>query len=399
MDRLSNWDHFIIIPSIKKYFDRLNMFLELGKYFDRQELFIQGNEIYLRRLKNKYHNTNFRIYKDSKFRINKLINIYRFLQRIDRKKPTIIHDLFIPNLSLIDHFQVWNNSKNIYYFISLYFPSTKFFRTKGWENLQYCISKLERKKYRNLFFKRSYMEYISTKLNSGIIGNSKEICESITHYYGYPSNRVTVIPTAINTNNFYRVPKARERLSLPLKKDEKLILYVGSIQPRKEVELLVEMAVKLNKEYNKNVKFIICGSYHTNRRKIINNLIKENDMENKIHFIGYIDQTKLPVYYSAADCLVFPSRWEGSPRVIKEAMACGCPVIATDISGNRAIDPKNRWINYFTPGNIEEAVNAVLNSFRVEIDRKAQISYVNKNFSPTKIAKIINNFYNYIVML
>ena len=79
------------------------------------------------------------------------------------------------------------------------------------------------------------------------------------------------------------------------------------------------------------------------------NYVEQHNLKERVHFTGYIDANDLPTIYSLAEGLVFPSFYEGFGLPILEAMACGCPVITSNVSsmpevaGDAAllIDPKN----------------------------------------------------------
>jgi glycosyltransferase involved in cell wall biosynthesis len=84
-------------------------------------------------------------------------------------------------------------------------------------------------------------------------------------------------------------------------------------------------------------------------------------MKNKerIVIFGKVKHSELPKYYSSADCMVFPTLSEGFPKVLIEAMACECPVIATNIPGNNEI--LNNTTGYpVEPNNSEQIRDAIL---------------------------------------
>jgi len=116
--------------------------------------------------------------------------------------------------------------------------------------------------------------------------------------------------------------------------DFQYILYVGSEQPRKNLSSLLKafQHIKMDKRF-KDLKLIKIGSpgleYDRNTTlKIIHDL----NLQNEVIFTGFISEAELPIYYSNAICFILPSLYEGFGLPLLEAMACGCPVIASNIT-------------------------------------------------------------------
>lgn len=119
----------------------------------------------------------------------------------------------------------------------------------------------------------------------------------------------SIIPCGVNMELFAPMPQdeARKRLGLPT--DTKIILYVGRDHPVKRLDL-IEEAVRLLRARRSDIE-----------------LVKA---------IG-VDHEQVPVYVNAADVLVLASESEGSPVVIKEAMACNLPIVSTDVGDVREV--------------------------------------------------------------
>ena len=78
--------------------------------------------------------------------------------------------------------------------------------------------------------------------------------------------------------------------------------------------------------------------------------------------VSNVDQEQLNLYYNAVDCLVLTSRYEGSPNVIKEAMACNCPIVSTDIGDVEWIlgEAEGCYISSFEPSDVAEKLSLAL---------------------------------------
>jgi glycosyltransferase involved in cell wall biosynthesis len=120
--------------------------------------------------------------------------------------------------------------------------------------------------------------------------------------------------------------KIAEKYDLP----EKFILYVGLIEPRKNLPILIS-AFKRLIDSGENYKLVLVGRYgwmYKDLLRQINNL----DLEGKVHFTGYVSQEDLPLVYNLSSLFVYPTIYEGFGLPALEAMACGVPVITTDVS-------------------------------------------------------------------
>ena len=128
--------------------------------------------------------------------------------------------------------------------------------------------------------------------------------------------------------NSYGVDLQRFKPLPRIKSDKFKVLYVGSLRVRKGIFYLLDAFKKLN---FKNKELTLIGPIQKNIKKKIEKYFSEN-----IKYLSVIKHTQLNKYYSNADVFVQPSVEEGLSLVIAEALACGCPVIATLNTG--AID-------------------------------------------------------------
>jgi len=159
----------------------------------------------------------------------------------------------------------------------------------------------------------------------------------ILKYLGCPENKVRVIYEGVGNEFVYR----------PAKKTGTDILYLGSEEPRKNVEVLIR-AFALMKQKNSKLRLIKAGKsrWDISRAKI-KALIKSLGLEQDVIFKEYVDD--VVSVYNAADVFVFPSRYEGFGLPVLEAMACGLPVVCSnaaslpELVGDAAVmfDPDN----------------------------------------------------------
>jgi D-inositol-3-phosphate glycosyltransferase len=154
--------------------------------------------------------------------------------------------------------------------------------------------------------------------------------------------QIEIIPCGTDTNNFRLTSKADAHTKLKLNNREKVILYVGRFDPRKGIETLVRACALLKqsvKEQNtNNFKLVIVGGSSPNmpdgdEKARIENILDELGMRESTLFAGRVGHDILPLYYTAADVCVIPSHYEPFGLVAIEAMACGVPVVASNVGG------------------------------------------------------------------
>jgi glycosyltransferase involved in cell wall biosynthesis len=124
----------------------------------------------------------------------------------------------------------------------------------------------------------------------------------------------------------------RRRYSLP----EHFILYVGLVEPRKNLPMLLRAYQRLQEQLrlqagSELVPLVIVGRFGWRIEQVFE-LVEALAIKEKVHFTGYIPAGDLPIVYNLADVFVYPSLYEGFGLPPLEAMACGTPVITTAVS-------------------------------------------------------------------
>ncbi len=165
-----------------------------------------------------------------------------------------------------------------------------------------------------------------------IVAVSQHERGNMIDFYGAPGDRIQVIPCGVNMDVFKPMPKSEARAELGLG-PEKVLLYVGRVQPLKGPELLLEAVARLGRD--SGLKVLIVGGDVTGDEEVskVRRLATELGIEHLVSFEGTVPHTRLVHYYNAADLCVVPSFYESFGLVAVEAMACGTPVVATAVGG------------------------------------------------------------------
>ena len=186
-----------------------------------------------------------------------------------------------------------------------------------------------------------------------IIAFSPHERDAMARLYGADTAKVSLVPCGVDLSVFRPLDQraVRDRLGL---NGEKILLYVGRVEPLKGLDLLVETAAQMDSE--DGVRVIVVGADVNGDREMdrVKLLAKERDLEGQIDFVGQVDHKELPLYYNAADVCVVPSYYESFGLVALESMACGTPVVATRVGGLSTIVQHGRT-GYLKPWRCPDA--------------------------------------------
>ena len=168
-----------------------------------------------------------------------------------------------------------------------------------------------------------------------IATTEEEKGELILHYGALPE-RISVIPCGVNLELFQPMDKGWARRQLGFS-DDKIVLFVGRIEPLKGIDQLLRAMTHLPDI--RGLKAVIIGGDEHSQHELerLQKLSRTLYLGDSIIFPGLVKQEELPYFYSAADVCVIPSYYESFGLVALESMACGTPVVATDVGDLKSI--------------------------------------------------------------
>lgn len=189
----------------------------------------------------------------------------------------------------------------------------------------------------------------ATNLNSydKIIVNSNTTKKDLIMHLGVPEERISVTLLGrderfVKINDVSKNRTVREKYGLP----ESYLLFTGTLEPRKNITRLLEAYAKGRAQ--EILKLVIIGKKGWLYEEIFET-VKRLNLEERMMFPGFVDDKDLPCVYSMARVFVYPSLYEGFGLPVLEAMACGAPVITSNVSSMREVtgeaailvDPQN----------------------------------------------------------
>ena len=186
-----------------------------------------------------------------------------------------------------------------------------------------------------------------------IIAFSPHERDAMARLYDADPSKVSLVPCGVDLSLFCPLDQETVRNRLGLN-GEKILLYVGRVEPLKGLDLLVETAAQMDSE--DGVRMMVVGADVNGGQEMdrVKQLAKERQLENQIDFVGQVDHMELPLYYNAADVCVVPSYYESFGLVALESMACGTPVVATRVGGLSTIIQHGRT-GYLKPWRCPDA--------------------------------------------
>ena len=174
-----------------------------------------------------------------------------------------------------------------------------------------------------------------------VIASSESDKQYLQYLYDVPDGKINIILPGIDPSLFHPMNKHVARRHIHADKEHKIVLFVGRVEPLKGIDTIL-YAMKIIKK--RNPKQIVClwivggdVSERANWPKTLQELKRLRKTlgfpASCVHFVGQKPQKELPYYYSAADVVVMPSHYESFGLAALEAMACGTPVITTNVAG------------------------------------------------------------------
>ena len=155
--------------------------------------------------------------------------------------------------------------------------------------------------------------------------------------------KISIIPPGVDTRRFYPIPKDEAREYIGISPCNQMLLFVGRVEPLKGLDVLLQaIAIMRDRSDNKCIPFclsVIGGDpevspdFMSSEMLRLQNILDQYDLQDFVTLLGKRSQDTLPYYYSAAEVVVVPSHYESFGMVALEAMACGIPVVASDVGG------------------------------------------------------------------
>jgi glycosyltransferase involved in cell wall biosynthesis len=239
----------------------------------------------------------------------------------------------------------------------------------------------------------------SCKRADKIITVSNFSKEEIVKYLSVNPDKIAVTPLGVDTNIFYPLRDQNSLLNIKKKFGirDSYFLYIGTIEPRKNIKRMIEAYAILKEKYRDIPQLILAGQLGWNYDSIFKS-ISENRLENEVKYINYISDEDKPLLLNGAFLFIYPSLYEGFGLPPLEAMACGIPVITSNVASlPEVVGDAALIVNPFDIDSIFNGMECLISDreLREDLSRKA-ISQA-KRFSWSNTASMTMNVYQSVL--
>lgn len=228
---------------------------------------------------------------------------------------------------------------------------------------------------RNPPWRRRLLDVLS---RAAAITTVSESNRATLEHFGVPSDRIQVVPNGFDPSAFYSEDRTVAREHLGLEGDHEIILYVGNLIPSKQVDRLIASFAKLRR-LRALSRLVIVGGGPEEKR--LRRFVSELGLNGSVGFAGETGHTDVAQWMRASDLLCLPSRMEGLPTVVVESLACGRPVVASEVGGIPSLLTKESGI-LVSPDAPEQLTAAIESALTKDWDVRRITSTVSRFARP-----------------
>jgi glycosyltransferase involved in cell wall biosynthesis len=209
----------------------------------------------------------------------------------------------------------------------------------------------------------------SLKMADVVVSVSHNTKKDIIHFYGLPEGRIEVVHLA-PADYFFKAaePPAARMIA------DKYFLSVTTHPTRKNILGALEAFAMFANQCQ--LKYVVAGLIDGKQQRELNACAERLGIRHKIDLFGYADDSQLVNLYRNAEFFIYPSFYEGFGLPVVEAMACGCPVIASNTSSLPEIMPDDEWL--VDPRNSADMAGKMQRMLALPAERRNEIIGKNK---------------------
>lgn len=210
---------------------------------------------------------------------------------------------------------------------------------------------------------------------------------------GVEPSRIRVVGNGVDTGKFYPVEKTEARRRLGIPDEAKVLVSIGALVKRKGFHRVIKVLPELL-ESEPGLHYLVVGgaSPEGDSRTELEQQVRELHLEKQVHFLGAMSSEELKWPLSASDVFVLATSNEGWANVFLEAMACGLPVITTDVGGNSEVVSLPELGSIVPFGDQTALREALRNALKVVWDSALIRAYADENTWDTRVACLTGEF-------
>jgi phosphoheptose isomerase len=232
--------------------------------------------------------------------------------------------------------------------------------------------------------------------------------EDLIRLYNADPSRITIIPGGFDPSEFWPISKVLARVSLHLPPDEPIILQLGRMVPRKGVDNVIRGFARLHRHHGVQARLLVVGGDSNDADPVatpeigrLASVAREEGVAERVVFVGRRGREVLKYYYSAADIFVTTPWYEPFGITPVEAMACGTPVVGSNVGGIK-FTVRDGETGYLVPPEDPEALgdrlaNLCQNPRLMNVFRRQAIRRANDLFQWRHVANGVAALYEEVL--
>ena len=210
---------------------------------------------------------------------------------------------------------------------------------------------------------------------------------------GASPSKVLVVGNGVDIAKFSPIDQAQCRVDLGLSPAGKVIVTVGGLVERKGFHRVIAAMPEILKKFPDCVYLVVGGpSAEGDWTDKLKQLVADGNLSHAVRFLGPLAPEKLSVVLSAADVFVLSTRNEGWANVLLEAMACGLPVVATDVGGNKEVVCRQELGEIVPFDDHTALVKAIAESLGRTWDKRLIREYAEANTWGNRVSTLVGEF-------
>ena len=253
---------------------------------------------------------------------------------------------------------------------------------------------------------RIQIEMEVARLADAVIAECPQDKDDLIRHYHVNAQKIVIIPCGFSEKEFYPIDKLEARQMLGVDQDEHIILQLGRMVPRKGVDNVIKALAKIKAGYKK-VRLVIVGGEADQNALCCPEIIRLQELAAKngvlanVHFAGRKERDELKFYYSAADVFVTTPWYEPFGITPLEAMACGTPVVGSNVGGIKYSVVHGETGALVKPNDPQELADQLsellFDNHKLSELGKNAIERVNRYFTWESVAEKMGELYNRII--
>jgi D-inositol-3-phosphate glycosyltransferase len=240
-----------------------------------------------------------------------------------------------------------------------------------------------------------------------VVAECSQDKHDLMSYYHADAAKIAVVPCGFNPAEFYPIDKGMARKKLGFSKDEKILLQLGRLVPRKGIDNVIRAVARLRNAIDP-LRLVVVGGETDEPDPLLTpelgrlqQIAKEEQVSDKVLFTGRKRREQLKFYYAAADVFITTPWYEPFGITPLEAMACGVPVIGANVGGIK-YSVLHGKTGFLVPPNDPAALagsisDLLANSRLLEKMKANALKRVHKYFTWSCIANSMSRLYDTVL--